>query len=56
MINCSNRWYHKTVQFIIGIDEVFGLNYDSIKAYGLKWNLNNFLPENIFIVKKGLQK
>jgi len=32
MLNCSNRWYDKTIQFIIGIDGVFGLNYEHSPA------------------------
>jgi len=32
MINASNRWYDKTMQFIIGTDGLFGLNYEHSPA------------------------
>jgi hypothetical protein len=32
MLNASNRWYDKTMQFIIGTDGLFGLNYEHSPA------------------------
>jgi hypothetical protein len=32
MLNSCNRWYDKTMQFIIGIDGVYGLNYEHSPA------------------------
>ncbi|CAF4536524.1 unnamed protein product [Rotaria sp. Silwood1] len=32
MFNASNRWYDKTMQFIIGTDGLFGLNYEHSPA------------------------
>jgi hypothetical protein len=32
MLNSSNRWYDKTIQFIIGTDGLFGLNYEHSPA------------------------
>ena len=32
MLNASNRWYDKTMQFIIGTNGVFGLNYEHSPA------------------------
>jgi len=32
MLNCCNRWYDKTMQFIIGTDGLFGLNYEHSPA------------------------
>jgi choline O-acetyltransferase len=32
MHNASNRWYDKTMQFIIGTDGLFGLNYEHSPA------------------------
>jgi choline O-acetyltransferase len=32
MINASNRWYDKTMQFIISTDGLFGLNYEHSPA------------------------
>lgn len=32
MINAANRWYDKTMQFIIGTDGLFGLNYEHSPA------------------------
>lgn len=32
MLNASNRWYDKTMQFIIGPDGLFGLNYEHSPA------------------------
>ncbi len=31
-LNASNRWYDKTMQFIIGTDGLFGLNYEHSPA------------------------
>ena len=32
MLNAANRWYDKTMQFIIGTDGLFGLNYEHSPA------------------------
>ena len=32
MLNIGNRWYDKTIQFIIGIDGVLGLNFEHSPA------------------------
>jgi carnitine O-acetyltransferase len=32
MLNSSNRWYDKTMQFVIGTDGLFGLNYEHSPA------------------------
>ena len=32
LLNGSNRWYDKTMQFIIGTDGLFGLNYEHSPA------------------------
>ncbi|CAF1021265.1 unnamed protein product [Rotaria sp. Silwood1] len=91
MFNASNRWYDKTMQFIIGTDGLFGLNYEHSPAeaiaviqliehlfkymeeksqerfhrskslcelpvpHRLKWNLNNFLRQNISLSKERLK-
>ncbi|CAF4582646.1 unnamed protein product, partial [Rotaria socialis] len=91
MLNASNRWYDKTMQFIIGTDGMFGLNYEHSPAeaiaviqliehlfkyidektrerfhrskslcelpvpHRLKWNLNQFLRQNISLSKELLQ-
>ncbi|CAF1129649.1 unnamed protein product [Adineta ricciae] len=91
-INAANRWYDKTMQFIIATDGLFGLNYEHSPAeaiaviqliehlfkymeeksrerfrrskslcelpvpHRLKWNLNNFLRQNLLIAKKSLQE
>ncbi|CAF5089048.1 unnamed protein product, partial [Rotaria magnacalcarata] len=91
MLNASNRWYDKTMQFIIGTDGAFGLNYEHSPAeaiaiiqliehlfkyidekarerfhrskslcelpvpHRLKWNLNQFLRQNISLSKEQLQ-
>ncbi|CAF0758861.1 unnamed protein product [Rotaria sordida] len=91
MLNASNRWYDKTMQFIIGTDGLLGLNYEHSPAeaiaviqliehlfkyieeksherfrrskslcelpipHRLKWNLNNFLRQNISLSKELLR-
>lgn len=91
MLNGANRWYDKTMQFIIGTDGTFGLNYEHSPAeavaiiqliehlfnymeeksrerfrrsksicelptpHRLKWNLNQYLIENISFAKRSLQ-
>lgn len=32
LVNGANRWYDKTMQFIIGTDGIFGLNYEHSPA------------------------
>ncbi|CAF1101844.1 unnamed protein product [Didymodactylos carnosus] len=35
MLNCCNRWYDKTMQFIIGSDGACGVNYEHSPAEGI---------------------